>query len=83
WATVLIEPRFLGVLRDRFGRHCHIEGETADGRAHVRVAAPTPLDLGRQLAGWGGLVDVLAPPEVQAVLGRIGAELAGRYGTEV
>jgi len=81
WATVLVEPRFLGVLRDRFGRHCHIEGETDDGRARVRVAAPTPLDLGRQLAGWGGLVEVLEPPEVQAVLGRIGAELAGRYGT--
>jgi predicted DNA-binding transcriptional regulator YafY len=82
WATVLVEPRFLGVLRDHFGRHCHVEGETDDGRARVRVAAPTPLDLGRQLAGWGGLVEVLEPPEVQAVLGRIGAELAGRYGTE-
>ncbi|MFJ9430420.1 helix-turn-helix transcriptional regulator [Streptomyces sp. NPDC101490] len=79
WATVLVETRYLAVLCDRFGRHCHPEGTADDGRARVRLAAPTPLDLARNLAGWGGLVEVLEPASVQAELGRIGAELAGRY----
>ena len=80
WATVVVETRFLDVLRDRFGRQCVVEGEHDAERTRVRVAAPTPLDLGRDLAGWGGLVEVLEPPEVQAVLARIGSELAARYG---
>ncbi|AYY13923.1 YafY family transcriptional regulator [Actinobacteria bacterium YIM 96077] len=78
WATVLIEPRFVPVLRDHFGRHCHSDGEI-DGRARIRLAAPTPLDIARKLAGWGGMIDVVEPASVQAELGRIGAELASRY----
>jgi predicted DNA-binding transcriptional regulator YafY len=78
-ATVLIDTRFVPVLRDHFGRHCHLDGEPEDGRARVRVAAPTPLDIARQLAGWGAMVEVLDPPSVQAELARIGAELTGRY----
>jgi predicted DNA-binding transcriptional regulator YafY len=79
WATVLVEARFVPVLRDQFGRHCHTDGELDDGRARVRLAAPTPLDIARHLAGWGALIEVLEPPPVQAELARIGAELAGRY----
>ncbi|MES4906963.1 MULTISPECIES: WYL domain-containing protein [unclassified Streptomyces] len=80
WATVLIEARYVSVLRDRFGRHCHLDTELDGGRARVRVAAPTPLDIARHLAGWGTLIDVLEPPSVQAELARIGAELTDRYG---
>ncbi|GAA4012578.1 WYL domain-containing protein [Allokutzneria multivorans] len=80
WATVLVESRFLWVLQDHFGRHCEIEAELADGRTRVRLAAPTPRDLARNLAGWGSMIDVLDPPSVRAELGRIGAELVSRYG---
>ncbi|WP_031509006.1 helix-turn-helix transcriptional regulator [Streptomyces megasporus] len=79
WATVLVEARFVPVLRDRFGRHCHPDGEHEDGRARMRLAAPTPLDVARNLAGWGALVEVLEPVSVQAELARIGTELADRY----
>ena len=79
WATVLIEARFVPILRDHFGRHCHAEGETGDGRARVRLGAPTPLDIARNLAGWGAAVEVLEPPSVQAELARIGTELAAAY----
>jgi predicted DNA-binding transcriptional regulator YafY len=79
WATVLIETRFVRILRDHFGRHCHIEAEQDDGRSRVRIAAPTPLDIARNLAGWGAAVEVLDPPQVRAELARIGAELLGRY----
>jgi len=79
WATVLIQARFVPVLRTQFGRHCHTEGELDYGRARVHVAAPTPLDIARHLAGWGAMIEVVEPRSVQAELARIGAELAGRY----
>jgi predicted DNA-binding transcriptional regulator YafY len=79
WATVLIEARFVPILRDHFGRHCHTQSLLDDGRAQVRVAAPTPRDIARNLAGWGAMIEVTEPPAVRAELARIGAELAGRY----
>ncbi|MFC5289006.1 helix-turn-helix transcriptional regulator [Actinokineospora guangxiensis] len=77
WATVGIAPRFVPILRDHFGRHCHVDDPDA---ARVRVGAPTPLDIARQLAGWGDAVEVLEPEPVRAELARIGAELSARYG---
>jgi predicted DNA-binding transcriptional regulator YafY len=79
WATVLIEARFVSVLRTQFGRHCHTDGDLGDGRVRVRLAAPTPLDIARHLAGWSAMVEVVEPRSVQAELAQIGAELAGRY----
>lgn len=79
WAVVLIELRHLPILRDHFGRHCRTDGEAEDGRARVHLAAPTPLDIARNLAGWGAAVEVLEPQSVQAELVRIGTELVGRY----
>jgi predicted DNA-binding transcriptional regulator YafY len=79
-ATLLIETRFLWVLRGHFGLHCHTEATLDDGRARVRVAAPTALDIARNLAGWGARVEVLEPESVQRELARIGTELANRYG---
>jgi predicted DNA-binding transcriptional regulator YafY len=80
WATVLIETRFVPVLRKQFGRHCHPDADPAGDRSRVRLGAPTPLDIARQLAGWGALVEVVEPASVQAELARIGAELTTRYG---
>ncbi|MCC5581145.1 WYL domain-containing protein [Microtetraspora sp. AC03309] len=82
WATVLVEERFVPVLRDQFGRHCHTDGEPDQGRARVRLAAPTPLDIARHLAGWGTMIEVIEPRSVRNELARIGAELAGRYTGE-
>ncbi|MGW0433664.1 helix-turn-helix transcriptional regulator [Micromonospora sp. NPDC003197] len=81
WAIVLVEARFVPVLRNQFGRHCHIEGEPDNGRARVRLAAPTPLDIARHLAGWGAMIEVVEPQAVQRELARIGAELTTRYPT--
>jgi predicted DNA-binding transcriptional regulator YafY len=82
WATVLVEEKYLSVMQDRFGRHCHAEDLLPDGRVRVRVGAPTALDLARNLAGWGGLVEVEGPPEVQKRLARIGTELVERYAAD-
>jgi predicted DNA-binding transcriptional regulator YafY len=78
-ATVLIEPRFVHVLRVQFGRHCEERGEHDDGRARVRVSAPTPLMIAQHLAGWGELIEVVDSPSVCSELARIGAELTERY----
>jgi len=79
WATVVIQARFVQVLHDHFGRHFRIDGDLDDGRTRVRLAAPTPLDIARNLAGWGAMIEVVEPRSVQAELARIGAELTARY----
>ena len=79
WATVLIQARFVPVLHDHFGRHFRLDGNLDDGRACVRLAAPTPLDIARNLAGWGTMIEVVQPRSVQTELARIGAELTARY----
>jgi hypothetical protein len=48
----------------------------------VRIAAPTPVTVAQHLAGWGALVEVLAPESVRAELARLGAELVRRYAPE-
>lgn len=79
WATVLTARESVPVLRSHFGRHCLVEDTAGDGRVRVRLAAPTPLDLARNLAGWGSAVEVVEPRSVQAELARIGTELTTAY----
>nr|WP_179220113.1 hypothetical protein [Rhodococcus sp. NCIMB 12038] len=40
------------------------------------------MDIARNLAGWGAMVEVLEPRAVRAELARIGAELTHRYAGE-
>ncbi|TWF79172.1 putative DNA-binding transcriptional regulator YafY [Pseudonocardia hierapolitana] len=80
WATVLVDARYVQVLRGQFGRHCEIGGPHDDGRVEARVAADTPLSIARHLAGWGVLVEVVGPAPVRAELARLGTELVARYG---
>jgi predicted DNA-binding transcriptional regulator YafY len=78
-ATVLVAPRQVFVLRDQFGRHCEELEPAGDGRARVRLSAPTPLMIAQPLAGWGALLEVEDSPAVCAELARLGAELVDRY----
>lgn len=77
-ATVLIDARYLSVLRSHFGRHCEVIGER-DGRVEAKVAAHWVRSIAEQLAGWGDLVEVVEPEPVRAELARIGRELTARY----
>lgn len=79
-ADVVLDRRHFGVLRDRFGRHCELVAELPGGRVRARVAAPAPIMIAQELAGWGALVEVEGPGAVQAELARLGAELVARYG---
>lgn len=79
-ATVLVQARFVGVLRTQFGRHCQVGPVRDDGRVAVELAAPTPLDIARHLAGWGRMLEVVDSAAVKLELARIGTELVARYG---
>ncbi|WP_410622425.1 helix-turn-helix transcriptional regulator [Amycolatopsis sp. cmx-8-4] len=78
-ADVVLDRRYLRVLRDRFGRHCELIGELPGDRVRVRVAAPAPIMIAQELAGWGALVEVEGPESVRAELARLGSELVARY----
>ncbi|MET9002582.1 WYL domain-containing protein [Amycolatopsis sp. NPDC004169] len=80
-ADVVLARRHFEVLRDRFGRHCELVAELPGDRVRARVAAPAPVMIAQELAGWGALVEVEGPESVQAELARLGAELVARYGT--
>jgi predicted DNA-binding transcriptional regulator YafY len=79
-AEVVLDRRYFGVLRDRFGRHCELLAELPGDRVRARVAAPSPIMIAQELAGWGALVEVEGPEPVRAELARLGAELVARYG---
>ncbi|WP_020386065.1 helix-turn-helix transcriptional regulator [Kribbella catacumbae] len=82
-ATLLIDERFVWVMRGRHGRHLEVVGPVDDGRIKLRLTAPTPLMIAQHLAGWGATIEVLEPPSVQAELARLGSELANRYSGTV
>ncbi|TCC07427.1 helix-turn-helix transcriptional regulator [Kribbella soli] len=77
-ATVLMDERFVWVMQDRLGRNCEVDGTDGD-RVRLKVTAPTPLMIAQHLAGWGGSIEVVDPPSVQAELARLGRELTRRY----
>jgi predicted DNA-binding transcriptional regulator YafY len=77
-ATVLMPERFVWVMQDRLGRNCEVDGTEGD-RVRLRISAPTPRMIAQELAGWGGSIEVVDPPEVQAELARLGQELTARY----
>jgi len=77
--VVLVDPALAFVLHDQFGRHSAADGLAPDGRARVRVSAPSALTIAQQLAGWGDGIYVVESDAVRAELARIGAELAARY----
>src|SRR5262249_9157313 len=81
-ATVLIDARYVRVLKDHFGRHCTVLGPHESGRTKVRVAAHMARSIAEQLAGWGSAVEVLDPDAVKMELARIGAELAALYPSQ-
>jgi predicted DNA-binding transcriptional regulator YafY len=66
-------------MQGRLGRHCEVDGREGD-RVRIKVTAPTPLMIAQHLAGWGGSIEVIDPPSVQAELARLGNELASQYG---
>jgi predicted DNA-binding transcriptional regulator YafY len=76
--VILVPERFLKIFQHQHGRHCTVV-ETAGEDVRVELTAPRPLDIARNVAGWGGLITVESPAEVREHLARIGTELVSRY----
>lgn len=76
-AVVLVPARFLKIFQHQHGRHCTVVEDQGE-QVRVELTAPRPLDIARNVAGWGGLITVESP-EVEEHLARIGAELVSRY----
>ncbi|MGK3208338.1 helix-turn-helix transcriptional regulator [Amycolatopsis sp. MEPSY49] len=78
-ADVVLDRRYFDVFRGRFGRHCELVADLPGDRVRARVAAPAPIMIAQELAGWGALVEVESPESVKAELARLGRELIARY----
>lgn len=77
-AVILVPTRFLKIFQGQHGRHCTVV-EALEDHTRVELTAPRPLDIARNVAGWGGLITVESPGEVREHLADIGAELVSRY----
>lgn len=77
-AVLLVPARVLDIFKNQHGRHCTVK-ETVGEEVRVELTAPRPLDIARNIAGWGGTITVESPPEVREDLARIGEELVSRY----
>ena len=80
-ASVLAEPHAVPWCRSVFGRRVRIGPTGADGRVEVELRGHNARALAAEVAGLGGAVEVLGPPEVRAALAALAGELAGLYGS--
>ena len=79
-AHVRIAGSMVPGLRAQFGHHVSVVDTFDDGRVEVSVGAGSVRWIAHSLAGWGGLLEVVGPPEVRAELARIGSELVAANG---
>ncbi|MGZ8764135.1 MAG: helix-turn-helix transcriptional regulator [Acidimicrobiia bacterium] len=67
-------------LRVALGTHVRIGPADEGGRVAVEIRGHDPGSVAREIAGFGGGIDLSEPPEVREELARLGAELARTYG---
>lgn len=74
-----VAPHAVGWCRGAFGTRLQIGPADDDGRINVEIRAHSIGSIAHELAGFGGLVEVLSPSEVRDALAGIAAELAAVY----
>jgi predicted DNA-binding transcriptional regulator YafY len=82
--TVRLDRRNVWPLRGQFGDDLSLielagDHEGSDDRVTAIIGGPSVERIAEHLAGWGGLIEVLDPPEVRVHLVRIARELLARY----
>lgn len=77
---VAIEEHAVPWLRASIGTRLSIVGARPDGRVEVRVRGANARAIVGELARFGGLVEVIEPPDVRALLAQLGHELVARHG---
>jgi predicted DNA-binding transcriptional regulator YafY len=78
--TTLCDPDVVDALRWFFEGQVSVADGQAGGRVPVTVRGPRVEMIARQLSGFGGHVEVLAPAEARQLLARLGEELVATYG---
>jgi predicted DNA-binding transcriptional regulator YafY len=84
-ATIRIDARYVGGLRGQFGADMMLAevGEpAADGREEVIVGGPSVGVIAQHLSGWGGLIEVIEPPDVRDHLVRLAREVLATYASD-
>ena len=79
--VALVEPGVLRPLRTLLGSRLTVGVAADDGRARVTITGSVLQLMVWDLAGFGGAIEVLTPPEVRDALALIGRELVTRYET--
>jgi predicted DNA-binding transcriptional regulator YafY len=74
-ARALLTPEAVHWCRATVGNRLQIGPSLDDGRVEVALRGHSVESLAAELAGFGGRLEVLEPPELRARLAEIGAEL--------
>jgi predicted DNA-binding transcriptional regulator YafY len=80
-ARAVVQPAALGWCRWTFGNRLRIGPPQSDGRVEGEVRGHSLRSLAAEVAGFGGHVEVLEPPDLRHHLSRIAAELSATYRT--
>jgi predicted DNA-binding transcriptional regulator YafY len=78
-ARALASPDGVQLCRWVLGGRLRIGAPAADGRVEIELRGHYIESLAGEIAGLGGAVEVLDPPELRERLARVGAELTGTY----
>lgn len=71
----------LDALHHRMNRRLKVmEPDTEPGWTRIELASWSAIELARELAGFGGDVDITEPSETVVELARIGREITANYG---
>jgi predicted DNA-binding transcriptional regulator YafY len=79
-ADARVEADGVRWLRAAFGTRLSVGEAGLDGRVSVELRSWSEHSLASELAGFGGLVEVVGPPEVRAELAALAADLGRLYG---
>jgi hypothetical protein len=79
-ARALVDPDLVPLCRRVLGNRIRIGPSSRDGRVEVELRGFDPGALAGEIAGFGGGLEVIDPPELRERLAHIGAELTARYG---
>lgn len=81
-ATVAVNAAVLDGLRAQLGADLTAGNPLSEDWFEANVAGSSYQSIAQQLAGWGNVIHVVSPVEVQRHLAQIGAELVETYGED-
>ena len=79
-SRALASPGVVPLCRWVFGNRVRIGPAGADGRVEIELRGRHAESLAGEIAGLGGAIEVVDPPELRDRLARVGAELTATYG---